>query len=94
MTEGWLIMRAALALLLVLLLVVGLGKLMQRYAHRLPALGLSPATKGPKRMRMLESMPLDPRRRLVLVALDQHEYMIVLGTDQANLYPVNKGEQS
>lgn len=35
--------------------------------------------KGPRRLAMIESLPLDPQRRLVLVSLDGRERLILLG---------------
>ena len=36
-------------------------------------------TRGPKRLAVIESMLLDPQRRLVLVSLDGREKLILLG---------------
>ena len=36
-------------------------------------------TRGPKRLAVIESMLLDPSRRLVLVSLDGREKLILLG---------------
>lgn len=68
-------MFAALAVTLGLfgLIVVALRKYGPDVVKRLQA------TKGPRRLAMIESLPLDPQRRLVLVSLDGRERLILLG---------------
>jgi flagellar protein FliO/FliZ len=57
--------------------------LMYLLALGLKRLGLAaPALPGVKRrLRVVESLPLDARRRLVLVRRDQKEHLLVLGPE-------------
>ena len=77
--EGWSdlpqILRLFAALALVLALMGGL-------ALALKKLGLSGATAPtPKkrRLKIVESLPLDPRRRLVLLQRDDKQHLVILG---------------
>lgn len=71
--------RYALALLVILGLLAGFAVAL-RYAQ---ARGLLPGAAGPvrgaRRMKAVESLMLDGRRRLVLVRIDQTEHAILLG---------------
>lgn len=65
--------RAVFALIVVLALILGVA-----YGAR--RLGMLQANaQGPRRMKVTESLMLDPRRRLVLVRLDDGEHLILLG---------------
>lgn len=69
------ILQALFALIFVLALMGGLALLLKR-------LGLSSSasfTTGKKRLKMVESMPLDARRRLVIVSCDGKEHLVILG---------------
>lgn len=71
--------RYALALLVILGLLAGFAVAL-RYAQ---ARGLLPGAAGPvrgaRRMKAVESLMLDGRRRLVLVRIDKAEHAILLG---------------
>jgi len=70
-------LRFALALALVLGLI-GLAA----YLARRFGLGTRTGPSGPKRGRrlaVLEVLPLDPKRRLVLIAQDESEHLLLLG---------------
>jgi flagellar protein FliO/FliZ len=41
----------------------------------------SVAAKGARRLAVVEALPIDPRRRLVLVRCDDCEYLLLLGQD-------------
>lgn len=63
-----------------LLFVLGLIALVAWLARRLrlgPAAAMSPA----RRLAVLETLPLDARRKLVLVRRDDTEHLLLLGTD-------------
>ncbi len=63
------------ALAFVVALMGGLALLLKR-------LGLSgalPASKGGSRLKLLESLPLDARRRLVLLQRDNIQHLLILG---------------
>jgi flagellar protein FliO/FliZ len=64
-----------------LLFVLGL---MGALALAMKKLGLSghvPNTKGQKRLRVIEAIPLDARRRLVLLERDTVQHLVILGTN-------------
>ena len=61
----------ALIVTLGLILAVAYG------ARRLGMLQVGPQT--PKRMKVTESLMLDPRRRMVIVRCDDREHLILLG---------------
>ena len=71
--------RYALALLVILGLLAGFAVAL-RYAQ---ARGLMPGAsgpvRGPRRMKVVESVMLDGRRRLVLVRIDEAEHAVLLG---------------
>ncbi len=43
-------------------------------------LGSVPA-KGTRRLAVVEALPIDPRRKLVLIRCDDREYLVLLGQD-------------
>ena len=52
-----------------------------------------------KRLRIIESIPLDARRRLVIVKCDQKEHLVVLGANSetvidTNIEPVDDSQDS
>ncbi len=69
------ILRMIMALGFVLLLMAGL-------VYALKKLGLSPETKlqtgDKKRLKIVESLPLDARRRLVIIKCDEQEHLVIL----------------
>jgi flagellar protein FliO/FliZ len=65
--------RALFALIATLALIVGLAWGARR-------LGMLQANgQGPKRLRVSESLMIDPRRRLVIVRCDEREHLILCG---------------
>lgn len=75
------VVRAVAALALTLGLIGLAGWVARRYG---PAslLKLSPTART-RRMRVVESLLLDPQRRLVLVSLDGAEHLLLLGEGRA-----------
>jgi flagellar protein FliO/FliZ len=74
------------ALLVTLALLLGFLVAVKRFG---PTLGLERlglgrgAAGGPRRLQVVESLMLDPRRRLVLVRADGQEHLLLLGaTDE------------
>jgi flagellar protein FliO/FliZ len=65
--------RSLFALIATLALIVGVA-----YGARRLGM-LQPGAQGPKRMRVTESLMLDPRRRMVIVKCDDREHLILLG---------------
>jgi len=66
------------ALALVLGLIAGLGWVLQRTGiiH-----GIDTNTRPSRnnRLKVVDNIPLDPRRRLLIVRRDNHEHLIILG---------------
>jgi flagellar protein FliO/FliZ len=65
--------RALFALIATLALILGAA-----YGARRLGM-LQPGAQGPKRMRVAETLMLDPRRRLVIVRVDEREHVLLLG---------------
>lgn len=65
--------RALFALIATLALIVGAA-----YAARRLGM-LQPGAQGQKRMRIMETLLLDPRRRMVIVRVDEREHVLLLG---------------
>lgn len=65
--------RAIFALIATLALIVGAA-----YAARRLGM-LQPDAQGARRLKITESLMLDPRRRLVIVRCDDREHLILLG---------------
>ena len=75
---SWLRILLAFAVVFGLLGLMGLG---MRYIN---ARGLKLPRSGnkPKRLELVETLPLDVRRRLVIVRCDGAEHLILLGINQ------------
>ena len=71
------LMRAVFALAIVLGLIMGLAYVMRKYAPQLMA--RLQTSRGERRLKVIETLVLDPARRLVLVRLDDQERLILLG---------------
>jgi flagellar protein FliO/FliZ len=71
------LLRAVFALAVVLGLILALAYGLKRYAPQL--MGKLQAPRGRKRLEVVETLVLDPARRLVLVRLDDEERLILLG---------------
>ena len=74
------LLRAVFALAVVLGLIMALAYILKRYAPQLMA--QLQAKRGEKRLSVVETLVLDPARRLVLVRLDGEERLILLGEGQ------------
>ena len=70
-------LRAVFALAIVLGLILGLAYILRRYAPQLMA--KLQAQRGQRRLQVVETLVLDPARRLVLVRFDDKERLILLG---------------
>jgi flagellar protein FliO/FliZ len=72
------------ALLGVLAVVVLAGGLIRRVGPRLGLAlpGVTPAGRGPRRLALLEVLPVDPRRRLLLLRCDGREILLLTGGPQ------------
>ena len=67
------IARTLFALIATLAVIVGAA-----YGARRLGM-LQNAGQGPKRMRITETLMLDPRRRMVIVRVDDREHVLLLG---------------
>lgn len=83
--SGWSVeyLQYLFALLFVLSLIGGLNWLLRRYGGRLHGVALP--TSSRKRLKLVEVMPLDSRRRLVLIRRDSMEHLLVLGPENCTL---------
>lgn len=79
------LLRAIFALAIVLGLILVLAWVLKRYAPQLMA--QFQAQRGQRRMRVVETLVLDPARRLVLVSLDDEERLILLGEGHELIEP-------
>ena len=72
------IVRLLLALAVVIALMGGLALLLKKLG-----LGAAEAKNktGQKRLRLLESLPLDTRRRVVIIECDGKEHLVLLGVN-------------
>ncbi len=71
------LLRLVAALVFVISLMGGLAFLMKHFNNRRL---LSPGGKR-KRLQVVEILPLDPRRRLILLRRDNREHLVILGTN-------------
>jgi flagellar protein FliO/FliZ len=70
----------ALSLILVLGLIIGLAWLVRRFGLAGP---LAIPAGRQRRLKLVEVLTLDARRRLVLVRRDEVEHLLLLGTNEA-----------
>jgi flagellar protein FliO/FliZ len=74
---GWDVgLRAILSLALVFGLIFGAGFLAKRYGVHGGVIGRRP---GKRRLAVIESLPLDNRRRLLLLRKDDREHLVIVG---------------
>jgi flagellar protein FliO/FliZ len=79
------ILKAAFALAVVLGLILALAYGLRRYAPNVLARLSSP--RGRKRLEVLETLVLDPTRRVVMVRVDNEERLILLGEGRELIEP-------
>ena len=83
--DWWGSLRAVFALMIVVGLILALAYALRRYAPQF--LARLQGERGHKRMEVIESLVLDPARRLILVRLDKEERLILLGEGHELLEP-------
>lgn len=71
------ILKLLLALMLVVALMGGLAYVLKRLGMS----GAMPTAQKKKRLRVIESLPLDARRRLLIIARDNAEHLVILGAN-------------
>jgi flagellar protein FliO/FliZ len=72
--------RFLVALLFVLGLIAAVAWLARRFR-----LGMHGAPAAPRRLAVLETLPLDARRKLVLIRRDDTEHLLLLGAEDSRL---------
>ena len=83
--------QAIFALTFVIGLILALAYVLKRYAPQV--LAQLQAKRGEKRLQVVETLVLDPARRLILVRLDDEERLILLGEGHELIEPRPKHEQ-
>lgn len=68
-------LRLFAALIFVVSLMGGLALLLKRFGLS----GATPESPKQKRLKVIESLPLDARRRLVLIQRDNKQHLVILG---------------
>ncbi|RMF10183.1 MAG: hypothetical protein D6763_06190 [Alphaproteobacteria bacterium] len=85
-------MQFIVALVFVLALIVGLGWAARRFGLA-PRVTLSGSAKGDKRLAIVEVLPVDARRRLLLIRRDDTEHLVMIGGEQDTVIESGIGEQ-
>lgn len=70
-------LRFALSFVLVIGLILLAGGLLRRFSGHLPSMG--GGRKGMRRLKIVETLAIDPRRRLILVRRDGVEHLLLIG---------------
>lgn len=68
-------------LIAALLFVLGLMGGLAFFLKKLGLSGATPVSPQKKRLRLIEALPLDGRRRLVLVERDNVQHLVILGVN-------------
>ncbi len=71
-------LRLVIALIVVLSLMGGLALLLKKLGLATQGPSLRP---GKRRLNIVESLPLDARRRLVILECDDSQHLVILGAD-------------
>lgn len=77
MLEWSILLRFILGFSFTLLLILAAAFLLKKF-YSLKGIG----GQGPKKLKLLESLMIDPKHRLVRVSLEKEEFLIVLGGQQ------------
>ncbi len=90
------ILKLIAALVFVLSLMGGLAFLLKKSGIT----GAMASSSGPRRLKVLETLPLDGRRKLVLLQRDNKQHLVILGVNgetvvETNItIPKNDGKKS
>lgn len=79
------VLRGLFALAIVLGLIVGLAWALRRYAPQW--LAKLQAERGQRRLQIVETLVLDPARRVVLLRIDDEERLLLLGEGRELIEP-------
>lgn len=74
------LLRFAAALVFVLALMGGLALIMRRLGQNTPLNGTAK-----RRLKIIESLPLDSRRRLMIIRRDRKEHLVIIGPNGETL---------
>lgn len=77
--ESWSELPQILRLFAALAFVLALMGILALALKKLGLSGASAATPKQRRLKIVESLPLDPRRRLVLLQRDDKQHLVILG---------------
>jgi len=69
--------------------VISLMALLAWVVKRMGLAGNAPLNMGKRRLSIVEYLPLDSRRRLMLIKRDDVEHLVILGTDQEIVVEAN-----
>ena len=87
------LLRAVFGLAITLGLIGMAAYVVRRYAPELIARLQGSAPRRDKRLKVIETLMLDPSRRLVLVKVDQEERLLLLGEGRELIEPRGPVEQ-
>lgn len=71
------VLKLIAALAFVVALMGGLGLMLKKLGYAQGQI----KSRAAGRLRIIESLPLDPRRRAVLIACDDKEHLVILGAN-------------
>jgi flagellar protein FliO/FliZ len=83
-------LRVVFALLFVIGLIFFAGLIVRRSGLDKRLTG----NKGPARLNLVETLYLDPRRRIVIVRCEDHEYVLLLATTGDLLIETREGKKN
>ena len=78
-------LKAIAALAFVIGLMGGLALLLKKFGIN----GVQAMQPGDKRLGLIESIPLDARRRLVLIQRDNNQHLVILSTNGETVVETN-----
>lgn len=77
-------LRALFALIFVVGLIWLIGYAMRRYGWKL-GMPVAPLNKAERRLKIVESLNLDAKNRLLLIKRDNTEHLVILNNDTASV---------
>lgn len=84
------ILRVILALIFIVSLMGGLSYILRRFGFT----GEGMITTGQKRLSVQESLPLDARRRMVILCCDEIEYVVLFGANGETLLETRQKDKT
>lgn len=77
--------RFIASLAFVLALLLGAAYALRRWGHKVPGLISLGSANQDGRLAIIASLPLDPRRKLILIRRDTTEHLLLLGPEGATV---------